>query len=90
MQSLYDNFKRLRSFHNVFEINDRRECTTSATLLYILSIHRYSALARVVLEKGVNVNEQGEYHGNALQAASLTKANEIVKMLIEKEANINA
>jgi hypothetical protein len=43
-----------------------------------------------VLEKGAEVNAQGGYFGNALQAASYGGHEAIVKVLLEKGAEVNA
>jgi ankyrin repeat protein len=42
------------------------------------------------LNKGADVNAQGERYGNALQAASFGGHQEIVKLLLNKEADVNA
>jgi ankyrin repeat protein len=43
----------------------------------------------MLLERNADVNTQGGYHGNALQAASLGD-HEIVQLLLERNADVNA
>jgi ankyrin repeat protein len=46
---------------------------------------------RILLEKGADVNAQGGYYGNALQAAITMEGSEnIVRLLLEKGADVNA
>jgi ankyrin repeat protein len=42
------------------------------------------------LDKGADVNAQGGYYGNALYTTSLRGDQEIVNLLLDKEADINA
>jgi len=44
----------------------------------------------LLLDKGANVNAQGGYYGNALQAASYHGYEAIMKLLLDKGANVNA
>jgi ankyrin repeat protein len=48
------------------------------------------APTRVLITKGADVNAQGGYYGNALQAASSGGHQEIVKLLLNKGADVNA
>ncbi|KAK4119595.1 Pfs, NACHT and ankyrin domain protein, partial [Parathielavia appendiculata] len=48
------------------------------------------ASARDLISKGADVNAQGGYYGNALQAASWGGYQQIVKLLLDKGANANA
>ncbi|KAK4198015.1 Pfs, NACHT and ankyrin domain protein [Triangularia verruculosa] len=48
------------------------------------------APARDLIGKGADVNAQGGYYGNALQAASSEGHQEIVKLLLDKGADVNA
>jgi ankyrin repeat protein len=43
-----------------------------------------------LLDKGADVNAQGGYYGNALQAAAYEGYREIVTLLIDKGADVNA
>ncbi|KAF8239490.1 hypothetical protein L208DRAFT_1237287, partial [Tricholoma matsutake] len=47
-------------------------------------------IVKLLIEKGANVNAQGGFFGNALQAAAYNGNQEIVKLLIEEGANVNA
>jgi ankyrin repeat protein len=47
-------------------------------------------MVNLLLEKGADVNAQGGYYGNALQAASAGGDEAIVKLLFEKGADFNA
>ena len=44
----------------------------------------------MLLDAGANINAQGGYWGNALQAASEQGQYQVVQMLLEKGADINA
>ena len=48
------------------------------------------AVVALLLEKGADVNAQGGYYGNALQAASLEGREAVVALLLEKGADVNA
>ena len=48
------------------------------------------AIAKLLINKGANVNAQGGIYGNALQAASYQGHKAIAKLLLDKEANVNA
>ena len=43
----------------------------------------------MLLKKGANLNIQGSYYGNALQAASKGGYNKVVQTLLEKGVDIN-
>ena len=47
-------------------------------------------VAKLLMEKGADVNAEGGYYGNALQAASYNGHEAIAKLLIEKGADVNA
>ncbi|EAQ89249.1 hypothetical protein CHGG_05868 [Chaetomium globosum CBS 148.51] len=46
--------------------------------------------AQILISKGADVNGQGGFYGNALQAASSRGEQEIAKLLLDKGANVNA
>ncbi|KAK4220446.1 hypothetical protein QBC38DRAFT_208355, partial [Podospora fimiseda] len=58
--------------------------------LYYACFAGLIAPVRDLIGKGADVNVQGGYYGNALQAASLGGHQEIVKLLLDKGADVNA
>jgi len=48
------------------------------------------AMVKLLLENGADVNGQGGYYGNVLQAAAGSGHEEIVKLLLEKGPEVNA
>ena len=49
----------------------------------------HEAIAKLLIEKGADVNAQGGQYGNALQAASIKGHGALVKLLIENGADSN-
>ena len=47
-------------------------------------------IVKLLLENGAEVNAKGGIFGNALQAASFIRNEEIVKLLLENGAEVNA
>ena len=65
--------------------------------VYILAMHfrrlrlgGYKQVAKMLLEEVANVNVQGEYFGNALQAVSHKGHNQLAELLLNEGANVNA
>ena len=58
--------------------------------VYYAAVAGIEDLSYYLLEKGAEVNAQGGYYGNALQAASYGGHVAIVKVLLEKGAEVNA
>ncbi|KAJ7483618.1 ankyrin repeat-containing domain protein [Mycena latifolia] len=55
------------------------------------TIYGQELVVQLLIEKGANVNAQGGYYGNALQAASVNGCkHNVVQLLIEKGADVNA
>ncbi|KAF2787420.1 ankyrin, partial [Melanomma pulvis-pyrius CBS 109.77] len=52
--------------------------------------HGHYEMAKLLLDKGADINTQGGEYGNALQAASVQGHEQVVKLLLDKGANINA
>jgi hypothetical protein len=44
-------------------------------------------MARILIEKGADVNAQGGYYGNALQAASHGGHEQVARLLIENSVH---
>jgi hypothetical protein len=58
--------------------------------LYYAALLGFSTIARLLLDKGAEVNAQGGEYGNALQAASVRGHEQVVKTLLDKGAEVNA
>ncbi|KFZ14934.1 hypothetical protein V501_02978 [Pseudogymnoascus sp. VKM F-4519 (FW-2642)] len=59
--------------------------------LQAAAYHGGDEIIRLLIQRGADVNAQGGYFGNALQAAaSLGEQEEIVKLLLEHGADVNA
>ncbi|KAI5788683.1 ankyrin repeat-containing domain protein [Pyronema domesticum] len=50
----------------------------------------YKSITHLLIEKGAEVNSEGGYYGNALQAAAMEDHKAIAKFLIERGAEVNA
>jgi ankyrin repeat protein len=48
--------------------------------------HGHCAIAKLLLDKGADVNTQGGYFGNALHAATCAGNNEVLERLIERDS----
>lgn len=70
-----------------FELSRHRNM---ATPLYYASFVGLQHTVELLLEKGVNVNAQGGYYGNALQAASDRGHKDIVQLLLGAGADVCA
>jgi hypothetical protein len=60
------------------------------TPLTIAAENGHDGMARLLLDKGAEVNAQGGHYGNALYAASQGGHEQVVKMLLDKGADVNA
>jgi len=58
--------------------------------LHWASILGHERIARLLLDKGADVNAQGGYYGNTLQAAAAEGHDKIVQTLLDKGADVNA
>jgi hypothetical protein len=58
--------------------------------LYYSSLLGLSDVARLLLDKGADVNAEGGRFGNALQAASFNGHRGVVELLLDKGADVNA
>ncbi|KAL6410100.1 hypothetical protein AUP68_06511 [Ilyonectria robusta] len=61
-----------------------------ASRLYYACVGGLTGVARSLVDKGADVNAQGGFYGNALQAASHRGHHEIVQLLLDKGADVNA
>ena len=55
----------------------------------IVSLLELKYVAESFLNEGADINTQGSYYSNALQAASDRGYNQIVQILLDKGADIN-
>jgi hypothetical protein len=60
------------------------------TLLYLAAENGHYLTAKILIDKGAEVNAQGGRYGNALQAASARGHEAVVKLLLEQGAKVNA
>jgi ankyrin repeat protein len=60
------------------------------SLVYFAAVEGHKRLAELLLEQGVNVNLQGGFFGNALQAACVNSDRMMVETLLEHGADVNA
>jgi ankyrin repeat protein len=67
-----------------------RTFNSVASSLYYASLTGLAESAKLLLEKGAEVNAQEGRYGNALQAASVNGHGQITQQLIEKGADVNA
>jgi hypothetical protein len=80
-----DLFRRFRR-----SLNAERELGNIPTPLYYASRSGLNEIVSLlILETGADVNAQGGYHGNALQAASARGHDKIVALLLDKGADVN-
>lgn len=68
----------------------KRDLETLCPPLYYTSLEGLLKSVKLLLEKGADVNAQGGYFGNALQAASYIGSKEVVRLLLAKGADVNA
>jgi ankyrin repeat protein len=63
---------------------------TVASPLYYAALGGLSKTVQLLLAKNADVNVQGGYFGNILQAASFRGHKQVVELLLEKNADVNA
>jgi ankyrin repeat protein len=72
-------------------LNEALHCAiTPAQELYQITLHRWIAVVKVLLEHGADVNSPHEIWGSALRHAAASGEPEIVELLISHGADINA
>jgi hypothetical protein len=86
----YLNWVRLYDLDNRQRVPDfERTLATVAPPVYYASRIGLTGIVEQLLVKGADVNAQGGYYGNALQAASAEGYEKVVEQLLTKGANIN-
>ncbi|KAF3010908.1 hypothetical protein E8E13_009917 [Curvularia kusanoi] len=70
------------------DINERD--SNDSTPLYYACLNGDVDTAQMLIDMHANIDAQGGYYGNALQAASYGDHKRVVKMLLEKNVNVNA
>ena len=99
LQRLFDEKENDVSFLNRLRISDPDECwqekplrnrSETASTLYYASLLGFKEVARSLLKSGANFNAQGGYYGTALQAASSGGHLDIVQLLLDHNADVNA
>jgi hypothetical protein len=87
----YLNWIRLHDPDRTWEGPNLEKSLDSVPMpLYYAAMLGFSTITRLLLDKGADVNAQGGYYGNALQAASLRGHEQVVKTLLDKGADVNA
>ena len=76
--------------HRGLEPNVARSSNSLLPPLYYASMAGLYKIARVLLDKGADVNASDGWYGNALQAASLRGHYHVIQLLLEKGADVNA
>ncbi|KAI0572068.1 multiple ankyrin repeats single kh domain protein [Pyrenophora tritici-repentis] len=67
-----------------------RSLDSIPTPLYYAALLDLRTITRMLLGKGADINAQGGFYGNALQAASLKGHEQVVETLLDKGADVNA
>ena len=69
------------------DVNEKDE--KRLTPVYYVAVSGNTAIIRMLVERGADVNAQGGYYGNSLQAASYQGHEPIVRLLLKNKVNIN-
>jgi hypothetical protein len=69
--------------------SDRRMATDRPPSLYYVSLVGLSKIVGPLLDRGADVNAQGGWYGNALQAASSKGHDKTVQILLDRGADVN-
>ncbi|KFZ25300.1 hypothetical protein V502_00224 [Pseudogymnoascus sp. VKM F-4520 (FW-2644)] len=86
-EGAYLNWLRLYDPDKAWDTpNFRRELDSCPNPLYYASLGGIADTANRLVEEGTDVNAQGGYYGNALQAASAEGHDRIVEVLLSKVA----
>jgi ankyrin repeat protein len=68
----------------------RHDNTHEHSQLVVASLFGHDTVVQLLLDEGADVNAQGGYFGNALQAASWEGHEHVVEMLLDEDADVNA
>ncbi|KAK2604011.1 hypothetical protein QQS21_003847 [Conoideocrella luteorostrata] len=83
-------FRRWAQLYQADKSWDHNPGLPQCSRLYYTCLEGLVVPARILIDKGADVNAQGGYYGNALQVASYKGHQEIVQLLLEKGADVNA
>jgi ankyrin repeat protein len=72
-----------------WQTNLGRKLEETPNPLYYAALFGLEDVSRLLLDKGADVNTQGGYYGNALQAASSQCHEAVVRLLLDKGADVN-
>ena len=76
---------------SIMELNSSRKVGRNKyTFLLIAAEEGHDQPIQLLLDQGADINAQGGYCGNALQAASVGGHDQVVQMLLNKGADVNA
>ena len=90
-KTAYINWVRLCDPDRPWRRSDlRRDPASIANPLYYASLNGVIELMQLLLEEGADVNAQGGFYGNALQAASSQNDEIVIRLLLNKGADVNA
>ncbi|KAJ5365328.1 NACHT nucleoside triphosphatase [Penicillium concentricum] len=85
-----ETFQRWARLHQADRSWDDSPGAARGSRLYYACFNGLGVPARDLIDKGADVNAQGGYYGNALQAASQRGHQEIVNLLLNNAADVNA
>ncbi|KAK3378799.1 hypothetical protein B0T24DRAFT_568404 [Lasiosphaeria ovina] len=83
-------FQRWRRLYQFRKARQEEYVKPEGSQLYYTCLTGLAPVAQDFITKGADVNAQGGYYGNALQAASAEGHQEIVKLLLAKDVDVNA
>ncbi|RYC82126.1 hypothetical protein BFJ63_vAg14987 [Fusarium oxysporum f. sp. narcissi] len=83
------NFQRWTHLYQADNPWDKNPGPPRSTKLYYACVCKLATAARDLVLEGADVNAQGGFYGNALQAASLNGRLEVVQLLLNNGADVN-
>ncbi|KAK4452512.1 ankyrin repeat-containing domain protein [Podospora aff. communis PSN243] len=100
LQHNREAFARIKTFHDTSTNHSDLTYGLGCNLLYVVSFHNRQALVQGLIDLGVDVNAEGGYYGNALQAAAVAvgtfdfepgpETKTVIQKLLGAGANVNA